>query len=82
MRAVLEWFESEHGPRRIVCMVSVGNHASLALAAKLGFTPLRQAELPDGDTVQLLERTATRLASGPCRRSSLGLADRRRPARD
>src|SRR3990167_2328878 len=56
MQAVLEWFEREHGPRRIVCMISLGNEPSLKLAAKLGFTALRETELPDGDTVQLLER--------------------------
>nr|WP_243415076.1 GNAT family protein [Altererythrobacter segetis] len=56
MRTVLDWFDREHGARRIVCMISVGNEPSLKLAAKLGFTPLRQTELPDGDVVQLLER--------------------------
>jgi len=56
MRAVLEWFDQEHGRRRMVCMISLGNEPSLKLAAKLGFTPLRQSALPDGDVVQLLER--------------------------
>jgi RimJ/RimL family protein N-acetyltransferase len=56
MQAVLAWFDREHGPRRMVCMISPGNAASLALAAKLGFTPFRDAELPDGDAVRLLER--------------------------
>jgi RimJ/RimL family protein N-acetyltransferase len=56
MRAVLAWFEPEHGPRRIVAMIAVRNEPSLKLAARLGFSPLRQAELPDGDVVQLLER--------------------------
>jgi RimJ/RimL family protein N-acetyltransferase len=56
MRAVLQWFEREHGPRRIVCMIAPENQPSLTLAAKLGFTPLRQAESPDGDGVWLLER--------------------------
>jgi RimJ/RimL family protein N-acetyltransferase len=56
MRAVLEWFEREHGPRRIVCMIAVGNEPSLKLAARLGFTPLREATLPGEDRVQLLER--------------------------
>ncbi|MBO0750267.1 MAG: GNAT family N-acetyltransferase [Porphyrobacter sp.] len=56
MRAVLDWFEREHGPRRIVCMIAVGNAASLGLAAKLGFAPTREALLTDGDLVQLLER--------------------------
>ena len=56
MRAVLAWFDGEQGPRRVVCMISVGNAASLALAAKLGFDPMRVAALPDGDVVQLLQR--------------------------
>jgi len=56
MQAVLGWFDREHGRRRMVCMISIGNAASLGLAAKLGFTPLRDTELPDGDTVRLLER--------------------------
>jgi RimJ/RimL family protein N-acetyltransferase len=56
MRAVLAWFEREHGPRRIVCMIALGNEPSLKLAAGLGFTPLRQATLPGEDRVQLLER--------------------------
>lgn len=55
MRAVLTWFEREHGPRRIVCMITLGNEPSLALAAKLGFVPYRQAE-QSGDLMQLLER--------------------------
>jgi RimJ/RimL family protein N-acetyltransferase len=56
MRAVLEWFDQEHGRRRMVCMISLGNEPSLKLAAKLGFTPLWQSALPDSDVVQLLER--------------------------
>jgi RimJ/RimL family protein N-acetyltransferase len=56
MTAVLAWFEREHGPQRIVCMVSPGNAPSLALAARLGFTAMREAELPDGEPVRLFER--------------------------
>tara|TARA_A100001391_G_scaffold101953_4_gene67858 strand:- start:38091 stop:38615 length:525 start_codon:yes stop_codon:yes gene_type:complete len=56
MRAILGWFDATHGPRRIVCMIGVGNTASMRLAAKLGFSELREAELPDGDRVTLLER--------------------------
>jgi RimJ/RimL family protein N-acetyltransferase len=56
MRAVLGWFEREHGRRRIVCMISLGNQPSFKLAARLGFTPMREAELSDGDRVHLLER--------------------------
>ena len=37
MRAALAWFDAEHGPRRIACMIEVGNFASQRLAAALGF---------------------------------------------
>jgi RimJ/RimL family protein N-acetyltransferase len=56
MQAVFEWFEATHGKQRVVCMTAPDNTASLALAAKLGFTPIRDAVLPDGDPVTLLER--------------------------
>jgi RimJ/RimL family protein N-acetyltransferase len=56
MEAVLGWFDREHGCRRMVCMIAVGNEPSLRLAAGIGFTTMRQVELPDGETVQLLER--------------------------
>jgi RimJ/RimL family protein N-acetyltransferase len=56
MQAILAWFDREHGPRRIVCMISPENEASLRVAAKLGFAALRETTLPDGDTVRLLER--------------------------
>jgi RimJ/RimL family protein N-acetyltransferase len=56
MDAALAWFEREHGARRIVCMISPGNAPSLALAERLGFTPMREAELPDGEPVRLFER--------------------------
>ena len=56
MTAALAWFEREHGPRRTVCMVSPDNAPSLALADRLGFTPMREAPLPDGHAVRLYER--------------------------
>jgi len=56
MKAALAWFEHEHGPRRIVCLIAEGNDASLSLAKKLGFTPMRRATLPDGEIAELLER--------------------------
>lgn len=39
MTAVLEWFDTVHGPRRITCMIEEGNAASERLAAALGFVP-------------------------------------------
>jgi RimJ/RimL family protein N-acetyltransferase len=56
MNGALAWFAEEHGPQRMVCMVATGNNASLRLAERLGFAPLRSAQLPDGDKVQLLAR--------------------------
>lgn len=56
MKAVLAWFDALHGPRRIVCLIMPGNAPSLALAARLGFSPYRDAVLPDGEPVTLLER--------------------------
>jgi RimJ/RimL family protein N-acetyltransferase len=56
MRAVLAWFDREHGRRRVVCMISPENAPSLALAAKLGFIAFRDAELPDGNAVRVLQR--------------------------
>jgi RimJ/RimL family protein N-acetyltransferase len=56
MSAVLAWFDRAHGPRRVVCMTTTDNHASIRLAGRLGFTPLRAAVLPDGDAVRLFER--------------------------
>lgn len=56
MRAALAWFDERHGPRRVVCMIEPGNAPSIRLAAKLGFAPLRDTELPDGGAVRLFER--------------------------
>ena len=56
MEAALTWFAAEHGPQRIVCMIAPGNTPSLQLAERLGFTPLRDALLPDGEEMRLLER--------------------------
>jgi RimJ/RimL family protein N-acetyltransferase len=56
MTAALAWFDRVHGPQRMVCMIAAGNEPSMALAGKLGFTPLRDAVLPDGDAVRLFER--------------------------
>jgi RimJ/RimL family protein N-acetyltransferase len=58
MTAALAWFEREHGHRRIVAMIAPGNAASIGLAGRLGFTPLRDAVLPDGEAVRLFERPA------------------------
>ena len=56
MDAALGWFEREHGRLRIVCMISPGNAPSIRLAERLGFEPMREAVLPDAETVRLFER--------------------------
>ena len=56
MTAVFQWFTREHGPQRIVCMISPGNEPSLRMAAKFGFTPMRDAVLADGEAIRLFER--------------------------
>jgi len=56
MEAALAWFDREHGPRRIVCMIAPGNTPSLRLAAALGFTAMRDAALPGAEAVRLFER--------------------------
>jgi len=56
LTAALAWFEREHGRRRLVCMITPGNEPSLRLAGKLGFAPMRDAVLPEGDTVRMFER--------------------------
>lgn len=58
MTAALAWFEREHGRQRIVCMTVPGNAPSIRLAGRLGFVPMRETVLPDGEAVRLFERAA------------------------
>ena len=55
MEAVFAWFDREHGPLRTVCMIAPANEPSLRLAARLGFTAMRDAEFA-GEAIRLLER--------------------------
>lgn len=55
MRAILEWWDSTFAGE-LVCLIVLGNHPSLKLAEKLGFRPMREAELPDGSQAMLLRR--------------------------
>jgi len=55
MRAVFDWFDAEFD-REVVCLIATGNAPSFSLAGKLGFAPMRDAQMPDGDTVTLLRR--------------------------
>lgn len=56
MIAAIDWHERTFGRQRQVCMIDPANHASLRVAAKLGFTPFREA-LNRGHPVLLHERT-------------------------
>ena len=55
MTAALDWFERTHAIARTVCMIAPGNIASEAIAARLGYRPMRRAE-HRGDPVQLYAR--------------------------
>jgi RimJ/RimL family protein N-acetyltransferase len=55
--AALAWFDRDHGPRRIACMIEPDNHASFAVAAKLGFTVYGEQDF-EGGPVILLQRVA------------------------
>ncbi|WP_338467358.1 GNAT family N-acetyltransferase [Novosphingobium sp. ZN18A2] len=58
MRAALAWFDGAHGKRRIACMIEDGHDASLALAAKLGFSRYDTHQPDQGErALILLERT-------------------------
>jgi RimJ/RimL family protein N-acetyltransferase len=54
--AVLDWFDAAHGPQPIVALIDPDNAPSLALAARLGFVPVRDTEL-GGAPVRLLRRS-------------------------
>ena len=56
MVAALAWFDQEHGPQRVVCMIEEGNTVSQALAAKLGFTERGRHQPEDGPALVLYER--------------------------
>jgi len=56
MRAVFAWFDENHGPRRVVCMIAPDNTRSIQLAGKLGFISMRRAQFKTGEPVILFER--------------------------
>lgn len=56
MTAVFAWFDAAHGPRRTVCMIDPANTASIRLADRFGYKPLRDAEF-GGEPIRLFERT-------------------------
>lgn len=61
MRAVLDWFDVTHGPRRIACMIEEGNTASERVAGALGFIPCGNHDLGENGErviVNLFERVS------------------------
>lgn len=63
MTAALAWFDHEHGPVRVACMIEEGHAVSLRLAKRLGFAEYDRedaGEGPDPATrpLILLERPA------------------------
>jgi RimJ/RimL family protein N-acetyltransferase len=57
VRAALAWADELLSSRRTVCMIENGNHASMRVAAKCGFTKFDQADYL-GQPVAFLERKA------------------------
>lgn len=55
MPAIMDWFDTTHGPRRVACMIEEGNAASERVAARLGFVRY-DARIVDGTTINLFER--------------------------
>jgi RimJ/RimL family protein N-acetyltransferase len=55
--AALDWFDRAHGPCRTVAMIAPENHASLAVAARLGFAAFGEHDLEDHRVI-LLQRGA------------------------
>lgn len=53
MAAALAWFDREHGPQRVACMIEEGHAASVAVAAKLGFVEYGR-HAPEGERALVL----------------------------
>jgi len=57
MDAALAWFDREHRPERIACMIEEGHKASMAIAAKLGFVEFGRHQ-PEGERALVLYERA------------------------
>ena len=57
MQAALEWFDAEHGPQRVACMIEEGHAVSDRLAGKLGFVPYGRHQPDEGRALVQYERT-------------------------
>jgi RimJ/RimL family protein N-acetyltransferase len=58
MQAIMVWFDRNHGPRRVVCMIEEGHVASHRLACALGFAIYARHETEDDAPLILYERLA------------------------
>lgn len=57
MRAVIDWFDTAHGPQRIACMIEDGNSASERVASRFGFLRYGRHEADNGEApLNLYER--------------------------
>ena len=56
MHAALAWFDREHGPQRVACMIEEGHGASMTIAAKLGFVEYARHQPEDGRPLVLYQR--------------------------
>ena len=56
MHAALAWFDREHGPQRVACMIEENHAASMAVAAKLGFVEYDRHQPDEGRALVLYER--------------------------
>jgi RimJ/RimL family protein N-acetyltransferase len=55
MRAVLDWFEANHGHQRTVCMIEALHAGSIRVATKLGYRQFTQVLIGD-DAIALFSR--------------------------
>ncbi|MCA1661683.1 MAG: GNAT family N-acetyltransferase [Novosphingobium sp.] len=53
MTAALAWFDREHEPQRVACMIEESHAASMTIAAKLGFVEYARHE-PEGERALVL----------------------------
>jgi RimJ/RimL family protein N-acetyltransferase len=58
VNAALRWVEGRFGPERVVCIIDLGNEASLNVAHKCGFREFTRGTYK-GEPIRMLERLPT-----------------------
>ncbi|WP_232495122.1 GNAT family N-acetyltransferase [Novosphingobium kaempferiae] len=53
MAAAFTWFDREHGPKRVACMIEEGNSASERVAARFGFAQYGTQLTDEAEPVEL-----------------------------